>query len=288
MGWVKDRLKGWRAAGLLAIVVMLVWLAGRGLPDGKLHVYFFDVGQGDAIFVRTPGGQKILVDGGPSPTALEEELAGVMPFWDRSLDLVVLTHPDQDHQAGLIPVLERYEVARALANPVAETEAAALPWREHVARSGAASLTGKRGLRLSDDGVTLTVLNPGDQPFVGTASDDNNNSLVMRLEYGATAFLLTGDAEQEAEGSMLSAGVPLHADVLKVAHHGSRLSTSAAFVAAVSPGLAVIQVGADNRFGHPHPDVIARLGNMQVLRTDRAGRIEVVSDGRQLRVYTAR
>jgi competence protein ComEC len=288
MRWVKDRLKGWRTAGLLAVVVALVWLAGRDLPDGRLHVYFLDVGQGDAIFVRTPDGQQILVDGGPSPVALEEQLAGVMPFWDRSLDLVVLTHPDQDHQAGLIPVLDRYQVARVVSNPAAETQATASAWREHVARSRAASLTGTLGFHLNDGGVTLTVLSPGDRLFSGTPSDDNNNSLVMRLDYGSTAFLLTGDAEQEAEASILAAGVPLHADVLKVAHHGSRQSTSPAFVAAVSPALAVIQVGADNRFGHPHAEVIGRLRSTQVLRTDRAGRIEVVSDGRQLQVYTAR
>src|SRR5450759_3982923 len=112
--WLRERLAGWPGVGLLAVVVAIAWLAGRGLPDGRLHVYFLDVGQGDAIFVRTPDGRQILVDGGPSPEALLNQLGEVMPFWDRSLDLVVLTHPDADHMTGLVALLERYQVTQAL------------------------------------------------------------------------------------------------------------------------------------------------------------------------------
>ena len=136
---------GWRAAGVLAVVAALVWLAGRGLPDGRLHVYFLDVGQGDAIFVRTPDGHQILIDGGPSPAALLAELGRVMPFWDRTLDLVVLTHPDDDHQAGLFAVLERYRVAQVLDSAGAHAGRDAPIWQDLIARSGATHTCAHRG-----------------------------------------------------------------------------------------------------------------------------------------------
>ena len=279
---------GWRAIGLLALVAATIWLALPGLPDGRLHVYFLDVGQGDAILIRAPDGRQILVDGGPSPTALLNELGAVLPFWDRSLDLVVLTHPDGDHITGLIPLLDRYRVAQVL--DVSQSEAApeAGPWRARLAQFGMPRFLAQRGMRLPVGGLALTVLNPGPALLTGTASDDNNNAIVLRLDYGGTAFLLTGDAEREAEEAMIAAGLPLRADVLKIGHHGSAGASSPAFLAAVAPRIAVIQVGAENTFGHPHPDVLARLAGIEILRTDQRGRIEVISDGKKLWVKTER
>jgi competence protein ComEC len=279
---------GWRWVGLLAVVAALAWLALGGLPDGRLHVYFLDVGQGDAIFVVAPDGRQILIDGGPSPTALLSELGDLMPFWDRALDLVVLTHPDGDHITGLIALLERYRVAQVLDTPLSDNAADAGAWLAGVASNGAKRAYAQRGMSLPVGELTLTVLHPGPRPLTGTASDTNNNSIVLRLDYGQTSFLLAGDAEQPAEAEMLAAGLALRADVLKVGHHGSNGATSAPFVAAVAPRLAVIQVGADNSFGHPHPDVLARLAGTEIVRTDRHGRIEVVSDGERLWVKLTR
>lgn len=287
-----ERLKrffsGWRAIGLLALVTATIWLALPGLPDGRLHVCFLDVGQGDAILIRAPDGRQILVDGGPSPTALLNELGAVLPFWDRSLDLVVLTHPDGDHITGLIPLLDRYRVAQVL--DVSQSEAApeAEPWRARLTQLGTPRVLAQRGMRMPVGGLALTVLNPGPTQLIGTASDDNNNAIVLRLDYGGTAFLLTGDAEREAEEAMLAAGLPLRADVLKIGHHGSAGASSPVFLAAVAPRIAVIQVGAENTFGHPHPDVLARLAGIDVLRTDQRGRIEVISDGRRVWTKTER
>lgn len=280
----KLRLSGWRWVGVLAFVAALVWLGLRGLPDGRLHVWFLDVGQGDAIFIQAPDGRQVLVDGGPSPTALLNELGDIMPFWDRHLDLVVLTHPDGDHITGLIPLLERYNVGQVLDTPRSDTAALAATWRERV--NGLSRLYAVRGMRLSLGDLVITVLHPAPMPLVGTASDDNNNAIVLRLDYGQTSFLLTGDAEAEAEADLIRAGLPLRSTLLKVGHHGSNGSTSAPFVAAVSPQVAVIQVGRENSFGHPHPEVLKRLAGIQVLRTDQDGRIEVVSDGRRLQVRT--
>ncbi len=285
---LKRFLSGWRAIGLLALVAATIWLALPGLPDGRLHIHFLDVGQGDAILIRAPDGRQILVDGGPSPTALLNELGAVLPFWDRSLDLVVLTHPDGDHITGLIPLLDRYRVAQVL--DVSQSDAApeAGPWRARLAQLGTPRILAQRGMRMPVDGLALTVLNPGPTLLTGTASDDNNNAIVLRLDYGGTGFLLTGDAEREAEEAMIAAGLPLRADVLKIGHHGSAGASSPAFLAAVAPRIAVIQVGAENTFGHPHPDVLARLAGSDILRTDQRGRIEVISDGKQVWAKTER
>ncbi len=143
-------------------------------------------------------------------------------------------------------------------------------------------------MRLTVGDVHLTVLNPAAMPLRSTASDENNNAIVVRLDYGQTSLLLTGDAETEAEAAMIAAQLPVAADVLKVGHHGSNGSTSAPFLAAVAPRSAVIQVGADNPFGHPAPQVLKRLAGIPIYRTDQHGRVEVISDGVRLWVLTAR
>jgi competence protein ComEC len=280
---IKDWLLGGRVIAALALAALLAWLATRGLPDGRLHVYFLDVGQGDAVFVRTPHGQQLLIDGGPSPAALLTQLAGVMPFWDRSLDVVALTHADADHMTGLLAVLEGYRVDRVVDTPAVAADLAAAAWR--AAREGAARghVMAERGLQLATDGANLAVLHPGAGagPRAG-----NDESLVLRLDFGQTSLLLAGDAEAQAEAEMLRENVPLHADVLKIGHHGSANATTAPFLDAVAPRMAVIQVGQDNRFGHPAASALERLAGIPIFRTDRAGAIEIISDGRQIWVKT--
>lgn len=286
MAEVKRFFAGWGWVVALALATAAIWLGVLGLPDGRLHVYFLDVGQGDAILVVTPDGRQILVDGGPSPTALLNQLGAVLPFWDRSLDLVVLTHPDGDHITGLIPMLDRYRVAQALDTPSSDDAPLTESWLGGLAEAGVERVYAQRGMVIRAGGVQLDVFNPGPTLLVGTNSDTNNNAIVLRLEYGETSVLLTGDAEREGEDAMLAAGLPLRSDVLKAGHHGSNGSSSASFIAAVAPRYAVIQVGAKNNFGHPHPAVLQRLAGVEVLRTDLHGRIEMVSDGRRLTVTT--
>ncbi len=286
---MRRQLAGWRWVGGMAVLVVLIWLALLGVPDGRLHVYFLNVGQGDAILIVAPDGRQILVDGGPSPSALFNELGAVLPFWDRDLDLVVLTHPDGDHVTGLIPLFDRYQVARVLDTQLSDTAPAAAAWRTSLTQHQISRTQAVRGMRIPLGQMQLTVLHPSLQALKGTASDDNNNAIVLRLDHGQTSVLLTGDAESEAEADMIRAGLPLRADLIKVGHHGSRGSTSAPFLAAVAPRWAVIQVGADNAFGHPHPEVLRRLeaAGVEVLRTDRQGRIEAISDGRTLWIRVA-
>jgi competence protein ComEC len=287
---LKRWLSGWGLLGVLAFLAIVAWLALRQLPDDRLHVYFLDVGQGDAILVQTPDGRKILVDGGPNPTALLSELGAVLPFWDHSLDLVVLTHPDGDHLTGLLAVLDRYQVGRVLDTSQTDDVPLAAAWRERLVKSRIPRTIAQRGMRIPVGDVMLTVLHPSSKPLTGIASDDNNNAIVLRIDYGPTSLLLTGDAESEAEADMIEARLPLKADLLKIGHHGSNGSTSAPFLMAVTPRVGVIQVGAENSFGHPAPEVLKRLTDARVesLRTDKNGRIEAVSDGLKLSVKVNR
>ena len=275
----------------LAIAAILVWVAVASLPDGKLHVVFFDVGEGDAIFIETPRGQQILVDGGPSPTTLIGALGRKMPFWDRSIDLVILTHADEDHIAGLIPVLERYRVGQVLDSGYEHHHPMYQRWQELIEEKGIPNRLARAGMRIeTGDGVGLAILHPGPDLMRYTEADSNNNSVVTRLVMGQVSFLLPGDIEEVAEERLVASGQELASTVLKVPHHGGNTSSSPAFLNAVSPELAVISVGADNRFGHPSPQVLERLeesvGEERILRTDERGTIEVVTDGERVWIKT--
>jgi competence protein ComEC len=261
------------SAVVLALILFLTWLSGR--PDGRLHVTFLDVGQGDAILIQSPSGKQLLVDGGRYPSVVLDQLGQQMPFWDRSLDLVVATHPDDDHTAGLVSVMERYDVAGLITNgaPVDSNPAFAA-----LLDSGAAVHVAAAGETIDlGDGVRLNVLNAG-------GGGDNDASIVTRLTYGQFSLLLTGDVEAAAEEALLSGGQPLTAVVLKAGHHGANTSSSEAFLRAVAPQVIVISVGADNNYGHPAPAMLARAAaaGATVLRTDEVGTIELISDGRQM------
>ncbi len=286
-----DRLSTKVLIAVLITAAILVWVAVASLPDGKLHVVFFDVGEGDAIFIETPRGQQILIDGGPSPTTLISALGRRMPFWDRSIDLVILTHADEDHLAGLIPVLERYRVGRVIDSSYEHVSPMYERWLELIEEKGIPNHLARAGMRVeTGDGVELLVLHPGPELMEYTNADANNNSVVVRLIMGQVSFLLSGDIEEAAEDVLVASEQELASTVLKVPHHGSSTSSSAAFLKAVNPELVVISVGVDNRFGHPWPQVVERLeksvGRERVLRTDERGTIEVVTDGERIWVKT--
>ena len=289
--WSKltHRLPARALVGGLFVVLVLVWVAAGSLPDGKLHVVFFDVGQGDAIFIQSPTGCQVLVDGGPDPATLLARLGGQMPFWDRVLDLVILTHPDADHLTGLVPVLERYRVGQVFDAGPPTLNPTYVRWQELLAEKGIAVLDSRAGTQVAlGDGVMLTVLHPGQTLVAGTEADSNNNSIVTRLVMGQVSLLLTGDIESPVEDELSRSGQPLASTVLKAAHHGAGTSSSPAFLEAVRPQLVVISVGGENRFGHPSPEVLSRLAAYPVLRTDERGNIEVSTDGQHFWVKTQR
>ena len=267
------------AVGALAVALTAAAIFPT-LPDGNLHVAFLDVGQGDAVLITAPHGQQLLVDGGPSEVTVLRRLAAEMPLWDRSLDVVVSTHPDSDHLTGLLAVERRYAVGTVLVSDMRGDSSLAQAWQAETAGS---VITARAGMQFRlDDGVSVRVLNPGEQS--AQFPDSNNHSVTLLVQMGRVRFLLSGDLEAPGESALLAMGQDVHATVLKSPHHGSKTGSSDAFLDAVQPQLVVISVGKDNRFGHPAPEVLARYAahGISVLRTDRLGTVELVTDGRSL------
>lgn len=266
------------SSSVVFLALTAAW--GSSQPDGQLHVAFLNVGQGDAIFIQTPTGRQVLVDGGFYPSILNDQLGRQMPFWDREIDLVVATHPDADHVSGLVGVFARYRVGRLLTEGTGVGESPIYDEVLLAAEEGETAVYPVHAGEIIhiDDGVDLHILHPGDQR---DAESRNENSVSIRLVYGQFSLLLTGDAEEKAEQAMLQSGLPLQSLVFKAGHHGSRTSSSAPFLAAVQPQVVIISAGAGNNFGHPHPETMERLTAIgtAILRTDELGTIEFVSDG---------
>jgi competence protein ComEC len=213
-----------------------------------------------------------------------------MPFWDRSIDLLVMTHPDADHITGLVEVLARYRIHGWLDNGSTDEDAVFGKCQDLLNEAGVPRHTTRAGDRLElGRGLVLEVLHPSVAQAVGIDADANNDSVVLRLVWDHASFLLTGDVEAEGERLLLQSGQSLSAAVLKVGHHGSNDSSTAEFMAAVDPGYAVISVGIDNPFGHPEQALLDRLAqqdNLTILRTDEQGTIEFATDGQRLWIRT--
>jgi competence protein ComEC len=270
----------------LLIVAILVSVTVATLPDDELHVSFLNVGQGDAILIQK-GNQQVLVDGGPSPQAITLELGNKMPFWDRTIELVVLTHPHADHLTGLVEVLQRYQIEQVLYPDLEYESPLYKEWLRSVEERDIECTTAQAGQEINlGEGVMITVLNPPMPPLTGTGSDINNNSVVLRLSMGRASFLLAADIEQEAEFELIVQRADLSGTVLKVGHSGSATSTTPEFLAVANPRVAVISVGEDNPFGHPSAEVLERLeeklGSENIFRTDEQGTMEFTTDGERL------
>lgn len=246
---------------------------------GKLCVSFLDVGQGDAIFIESPTGVQVLVDGGRGSGVLRE-LGSRMSYFDHSLDMIVATHEDADHIGGLIDVLERYDVVRVLRTDNENDTPVADVFRDRVIEEGADIAYAMRGQVYEiGGGVTLEVLFP-DRSMVEVES--NTSSIVLRLVYGETEVLLTGDSPKNIEEYLvLISGADLESDILKLGHHGSRTSTSELFLKQVGPQYGIVSAAKDNTYGHPHVEVTDLLFNegIDMLSTAEEGTITFVSDG---------
>jgi len=256
------------------------------MPDNNLHVSFLDVGQGDAILIQK-GNQQVLIDGGPSPQAIGLELGRKMPFWDRTIELMILTHPSADHITGLVEVLNRYQVREVLYPDVAFDSGIYDEWLRLVEEKKTKSTLAQVGQQIDlGNEVSIEVLNPQSPPLTSTDSDVDNNAAILHLSMGEVSFLLTADMMWEAELELIMQRANLKSTVLKVAHHGSDTSTTTEFLAVVNPQLAVISVGADNKFGHPRDEVLSRLedrlGSENIYRTDEDGTVEFITNGERL------
>lgn len=265
-----------------AITLGIWWAVAREDRNGILTVSFLDVGQGDAIFIDAPSGRQVLIDGGKGRVVLRE-LGKQMPWYDRSIDLALATHPDQDHIGGLVDVLARYAVDTILESSVFDDGSDAKAFEEASAREGAARFIAERGQIIDlGEGAYLEVLFPDrDVPGLET----NTGSVITRLVYGETAFMLTGDSPQSIEKYLVQlSGEALASNVLKVGHHGSKTSSHESFVGFVNPEYAVYSRGCDNSYGHPHADVRALFARFEIetLDTCEEGTITFVSDGRSV------
>ena len=236
-GWrILRAASGWSAVALLAAAATLAWTAARARPDGLLHLHLPDIGQGDSLLLVSPNGRRLLIDGGPSGATLLAQMGRLQAPWDKHLDLVLLTHPDADHVGGLSELLRRYAVD-AILDPELEAETPdAEEWRATLAERPVPRHRASAGGRIVLDeaaGVTGDILWPPEPRLTGVASPTNENAVVLRLTYGATSALFTGDIGADAEAALLARGAPLTADVLKLGHHGSAGSSTAPFLAAV-------------------------------------------------------
>jgi len=276
----------WLAICLL-IGNAIVWTAASSIPDNKLHVSILDVGQGDAILIQTPSRQSILIDGGPTPEAIKLQLGKRMPFWERTINLVVLTQPQSDHLAGLIEVIQRYETLRVMESDTSSDTAAYQEWLRVLRAKNIKREIIHAGQEIDlGDNIKLEVIHPPLSWLQNTASNINDNGVVLRLSWNRVSFLFTADISKEVEWYLISQRKNLCSTVLKVAHHGSKTATSPEFLSVVNPKIAVISVGSDNKFGQPHHEVLERLtsqlGNDRVFLTSQHGTINLTSDGYRL------
>ncbi len=276
--WIKqqDRSRYVAVAGVL--IAFLAYLSIR--PDGRLHVKFLDVGQGDAILIQTPDNRQILIDGGPDPKRLLSALGHALPFWDRDLDIIILTTPEEERLAGLAPVLERYTVATVIQGPGVGEGNVFAHWQALLrARSPETVGTLWAGVALPlSDAATLHTLWP---------DAGSEGPLVLRLSYGETQFLFMGAATTLVEETLAARhGRDLHSTALLVARHGAQTSASATFLQVVEPEVAILTTGKD--FRYPSPVVLARLSDVSVYVTAQSGAVEIVSDGHTIQVDTER
>ncbi len=276
------------AMGTLGI---FAWGVVLTLPDDKLRVFFLDVGQGDAILIQAPTGKQVLIDGGPDPRVILNRLSEHLPFWDRSLDMVVLSHPHEDHSAGLLAILSSYSVGSAMESPMGSASTSYRQWKRLIDLKGIELTIARAGQVIPlGAGARLDVISPPSPPWEGTSSDIDTNGVVMRLVYGETSVLFMADVSQDGEVFLLGQEPELRSTVLKVGHHGSGFATSQPFLDKVRPDVAIVSVGAGNPFGHPSPEVVERLsdrvGSQNLLLTKDHGSIEVITNGKRLWIKT--
>jgi competence protein ComEC len=305
----------WRIAAtsiVFALLGLMLWHPFPPLIEpGMLEITTIDVGQGDSIFIAFPDGKLMLIDGGgipafgvrpsnPSVSAgaprrvkskldIGEDV--VSPYlWSRSirrLDVIALSHAHEDHIGGLGAILENFHVKELWTGATPHSPS----WdalRDKALRAGVKIVSMQRGSPFAYGGATLRILAPGPN-YVPAADPRNNDSLTLRVSYGRRSALLTGDIERQVEAELLSENLVEHADILKVAHHGSKTSSTPAMLDSIHPAFAMISAGFENSYGHPHPDILARLSQrgVCVLRTDALGLVSIRTDGHRIVVATA-
>jgi competence protein ComEC len=257
--------------------------------DNPLKVVFFDVGQGDGIFIETPEGYQFVIDGGPDYNVMAEKISNQIPFWDKDIDGVILTHIDNDHVNGLFGVLEKYRIKNVFWSGATkeDDQEKGGNWESMLKKEkdeGGIITLAKSGRKIIAGSSTIEFLWP-ENTSAGIQDDINESSLVAKLCYKSNCLLFTGDISFEEENNLLNKDIK--ADIIKISHHGSKYSTSNDFLSAVKPSLAIIQVGKNN-YGHPTQEALGRISSSgaKILRNDKDGDIEIYSDGSDFKIVT--
>ena len=273
------KITGIAILALISLVALIWFTELHEDKRGLLNVSFLNIGQGDSIYIEAPSGRQVLIDGGPNSVVLRE-LSKVMPWYDRTLDVVVPTHPDADHIGGLIDILARYKISYIVHSDVEGDTATAKTLVEEMAREGAKQIIARRGQIIElGGGAYLEVLAP-DRSVKHV--DTNTGCVIARLVYGKTSFMLSCDAPKEIENYLVQLdGSDLHSDVLKAGHHGSKNSSSLLFLGFVNPTYGVFSRGCNNKYGHPAPETAALFARFEISTSDtcKDGTITFVSDG---------
>lgn len=247
-----------------------------------LTVAFLDVGQGDAIFIESPSGVQVLVDGGPDASVVRE-LGTLLNWSDRSIDMLIISNPDEDHIRGFLDVLARFDVSAVMEPGTRKDTAVYKELERAIEEEGAERIIARRGMTVAvGAGAYLEILFPDRD---AKKLEANTGSIVARLVYGETEVFLPGDTPEAVEKYLaVLDGEKLRSDILKAGHHGSRTSTSEALLAAVSPSVAIISVGKNSRYGHPHKEVLNLLSKLEIEThvTAQEGTVIYRSDGRSL------
>lgn len=273
--------------GMVLILAALVLFGALYKPKPLLEVGFLDVGQGDAVLIKSPYGQNILIDGGPDKGVVGK-LADNLSYYDHKIDLMILTHPHDDHVTGLIEVLKRFEVKKIIYTGALHTGPNYLAWLKEVKNKKIPLLIADQPQNISlGRDLDLKIIYPLKNLAGQGAENLNNTSVVVKLIYKNTSFLFVGDIEKETEDELIKNGLDLRANVLKVGHHGSDSGSTEKFLEAVRPAIAVIEVGKDNKFGQPSRRVIKRLERVgaSLYRTDLDGDIRIISNGARTYKY---
>jgi competence protein ComEC len=246
-----------------------------------LHVTFLDVGQGDSILIQVPNGRQLLIDSGPDQSVVEQ-IGKSLSFFDQTIDIILATHSDADHIGGFPYVLDRYQVPLVIESEIASPTVTDRVFGEKVSQEHSARLIARSGERIILDqkrNIVVDILFPDQNP---NGWETNEASIVVKVSYGDTSFLLTGDSPSEVEEHLVKLySDQLHANVLKLGHHGSKTSSSDDFLHVVNPDIAIVSAGLGNKYGHPNPETIERVesGRAQILETAALGNIDCVSDG---------
>ncbi len=270
----------------ICLFVLGILAASASFKLGKLRIIACDVGQGDGLLVITPKGDDVVIDAGPG-TKIADCLSRYMPFWDRKVEMMVLTHPQQDHMEGQMAVFANYEVENMVTTGVENDTELYREWQKALVNEGSKVYKPMAGDAISVGGVSFDVLWPAKSRYeiwqAKPPTDVNESSVILKLNYAGKCAYFTGDIPKE----ILELVVNGKCDILKVAHHGSKTGTNQRVLDEVKPSVALISVGQNNKFGHPNKEVLDILDavGVKILRTDKMGDIEVDLDSKGKLIY---